>query len=247
MTYWILCKFTTLRGQVGSEILEQHAQTFYHCVEHANNGYVLCRSQVMAPKSGHMKISGDKDKKVSFVSSLFFRWMNEVLKKGSQRPLDQNDFLPLSDENSGRFVTDKLKKIWESEKHHCRMNGKRPKLWKSVFDMLSAKDVIIILMGNILCTTSRLLFPLFLWYLVSKLMSTEAENTYRLYACALAMCLNGLIGGLGMHQQDYRCEILGIKIGSALRGLVYHKVGTIIKSILCTCHKQLFSLQLTGK
>ena len=28
----ILCKFTTLRGQVGSEILEQHAQTFGHCV-----------------------------------------------------------------------------------------------------------------------------------------------------------------------------------------------------------------------
>ena len=187
----------------------------------------------MAPKSGYMKISGDKDEKVSFVSSLFFRWMNEVLKKGSQRPLDQNDFLPLSDENSGRFVTDKLRKSWESEKHHSKMNGKRPKLWKSVFDVLSAKDVIIILTGNILCTTSRLLFPLFLGYLVSKLMSTEEENNYQLYTCALAMCLNGLIGGLGMHQQDYRCEILGIKIGSALRGLVYHKVGTILKSILC--------------
>ena len=89
--------------------------------------------------------------------------------------------------------------------------------------------VIIILMGNILSTTSHLLFPLFLRYLVSKLMSTEAENTYQLYACALAMCLNGLIGGLGMHQQDYRCEILGIKIASALRGLAYHKVGTILR------------------
>ena len=191
----------------------------------------------MAPKGGYRKISGDEDKKVSFVSSLFFRWMNRVLKEGSQRPLDQNDFLPLSDENSGRFVTDKLQKSWESEKHHCKMNGKRPKLWKSVFDMLSAKDVIIILTGNILSTTSRLLFPLFLGYLVSKLMSTEAENTYRLYACALAMCLNGLIGNLSMHQQDYRCEILGIKIGSALRGLVYHKVGTILKSILCSCRR----------
>ena len=233
MTYWILCKFTTLRGQVGSEILEQHVQTFVHCVEHANDGYVFFRSQVMAAKSGHMKISGDKDKKVSFVSSLFFCWMNEVLEKGSQRPLDQNDFLPLSDENSGRFVTDKLRKSWESEKHHCKMNGKRPKLWKSVFDMLSVKDVIIILTGNILSTTSRLLFPLFLGYLVSELMSTEVENTHRLYTCALAMCLNGLISGFGMHQRDYRCEILGIKIGSALRGLVYHKVGTILKSILC--------------
>ena len=183
----------------------------------------------MASKGGYRKISGDEDKKVSFLSSLFFLWMNGVLKEGSQRPLDQNDFLPLSDENSGRFATDKLQKIWECEKYDCKMNGKRPRLWKSVFDMLSVKDVIIILTGNILSTTSRLLFPLFLGYLVSKLMSTEAENTYRLYACALAMCLNGLIGGLGMHQQDYRCEILGIKIASALRGLAYHKVGTILR------------------
>ena len=187
----------------------------------------------MAPKGGYRRISGDDDNKVSFASSLFFRWMNGVFKKGSQKSLDQNDFLPLSDEKSGRFVTDKLRKSWESEKHHCKMNGKRPKLWKSVFDMLSAKDVIIILTGNILSTTSRLLFPLFLGYLVSKLMSTEAENTYQLYACALAMCLNGLIGGLGMHQRSYRCEILGIKIGSVLRGLVYHKVGTILESVLC--------------
>ena len=187
----------------------------------------------MAPKGGYRRISGDDDKKVSFSSSLFFCWMNGVLKKGSQRPLDQNDFLPLSEENSSLFVTDRLRKSWESEKRHCKMNGKRPKLWKSVFDMLSAKDIIIILTGITLYTTSRLLFPLFLGYLVSKLMSTEAENTYQLYACAFAMCLNGLIGGLGMHQQDYRCETLGIKIGSALRGLVYHKVGTIKKSTLC--------------
>ncbi|XP_058959994.2 ATP-binding cassette subfamily C member 4-like [Pocillopora verrucosa] len=138
----------------------------------------------------------------------------------------------MKDENSGRFVTDQLRKSWESEKHHCKVNGKRPKLWKSVFDTPSAKDVIIILKGNILSATSVLLFPLFLGYLLSKLMSTEAENTYQLYACALAMCLNGLIGGLGMHQRSYRCEILGIKIGSALRGLVYHKTLLLSKQTL---------------
>ena len=63
----------------------------------------------MAPKGGYRRISGDDDKKVSFSSSLFFCWMNGVLKKGSQRPLDQNDFLPLSEENSGHFITDRLR------------------------------------------------------------------------------------------------------------------------------------------
>ncbi|XP_022777796.1 cystic fibrosis transmembrane conductance regulator-like, partial [Stylophora pistillata] len=189
-------------------------------------------SKAMTSKGVYRKISGDDDDEVSFTSALFFRWMNGVLKQGSQRPLKQNDFLPLSDENSSRFVTDKLRASWEGKKHHCRINGKRPRLWKSVFDMLSVKDVIIILTGNVLYTTSRLLFPLFLGYLVSMLMSAKAENTYLIYACALAMCLNGLIGGLGMHQQDYRCEVLGIKIGSALRGLVYHKTLLLSKQVL---------------
>ena len=198
----------------------------------------------MAPKSGYRKISSDDDNAFSFASSLFFRWMNGVFKKGSQRLLDQNDFLPLSDENSGRFVTEKLQTSWESEKNHCKINGKRPKLWKSVFDMHSIKDVIIIMTGNIWYSLSCLLFPLFLGYIVSSLMSAEAENTYMIYACALALCLNGFIGGLVAHQQDYRCEVLGIKIGSALRGLVYHKVGTIFKSIICLLKEYISSRNL---
>ena len=113
----------------------------------------------MAPKGGYNKISGDDDQEASFASSLFFRRMNVFLKEGSQRPLDQSDFLPLSDENSGRFVTEKLQTSWESTKHHCKINGKRPKLWKSMFDILSVKDVIIILTGEMLFSLCRLLFP----------------------------------------------------------------------------------------
>ena len=147
----------------------------------------------------------------------------------------------------GRLQTaDRANCADRADRGDCALSAREFRMWhfarhrfihdlsrKSVFDTLSAKDVIIILKGNILSATSVLLFPLFLGYLVSKLMSTEAENTYQLYACALALCLNGLIGGLGMHQRSYRCEILGIKIGSALRGLVCHKVGTILESVLC--------------
>ena len=48
-------------------------------------------------------------------------------------------------------------------------------------------------------------------------MSTEAENTYSLYGCALAICLNGLIGGLGMwnigDQNSKRPEGTGVPQG----------------------------------
>ena len=179
------------------------------------------------PRSGYSKISSDDDEEVSFTSALFFRWMNGVLNTGSQRPLDQDDFLPLQEENSACFVTEKFRESWENKKVHCKKNGEKPKLWKSVFQMLSVEDVIIILLGNSLFTASRLLFPLPLGYLVAKLMSTETGHSISLYACALALCFNGLIGSLGMHHQDYKGEVLGIRISSALRGLVYHKVSTV--------------------
>ena len=191
----------------------------------------------MAPNcAGYRKISTDDDKEeeeVSFVSALFFQWMSSILKIGSQRPLDQNDFFPLSNENSACFVTEQLQTSWNKDKYNCKRNGKRPKLWKSVFKMLSVQDVMIILLGNTLFTISRLLFPLFLGYLVSKLMSVETEKNYLLYSCtALALCFNGFIGALSMHHQAYRSEVLGIRISSALKGLVYRKVSTIPESTL---------------
>ena len=181
----------------------------------------------MTLKGGYKKISTDEDKEeVSFLSALLFQWMNSVLKIGNERPLDQNDFLSLSHENSACFLTDKLQASWNNDRYKCKRGGKRPKLWKSVLKMLSVKDAMIILFGNTLYSVYRLLCPLFLGYLVSKLMSDGTEKNLLFYGCAFALCFNALIGGLGMHQQDYRCELLGIRISSALKGLVYRKVST---------------------
>ena len=83
------------------------------------------------PRGGYSKISSDDDEEVSFTSALFFRWMNSVLKTGSQRPLDQDDFLPLQEENSACFVTEKFRESWENKKVHCKKNGKKPKIGRA--------------------------------------------------------------------------------------------------------------------
>ena len=68
-------------------------------------------------KSGYKKISNDGDtEKISYFSLLFFQWMNKVFKTGSQRPLEESDFLPISEENTSRFVINQLEKKWEKEK-----------------------------------------------------------------------------------------------------------------------------------
>ena len=196
------------------------------------NSCVICiccsllvyRSTPMA-RNGYKKISTSEDEEeVSFLSFLFFQWMNSVFKIGSEQCLDQNDLLPISKENSASYVTEQLHENWNKEYMKCQRNGKRPKLWKSVIKMFSFKEVVIILFMAVLCFVSSILQPLFIGYFISTLMSAEPEKNHLLYGCALALCVNALIGCIGMHHHDYRCELLGIRISCALKGLVYMKV-----------------------
>lgn len=177
--------------------------------------------------NGYMKIPSDANKgRVSFVSLLLFQWMNNVFKIGNERILEESDLLPLSKENTARSVTELLQTNWNKEKAKCEENGKRPKLWHSVIKILSTKDAMIMAFTFGLYSISRLLKPLFLGYLISSLMLEEPQKNYLLYFCALAMCVNTLIGNLGLHQACYASEVLGIKMSSALKGLIYHKVST---------------------
>jgi len=180
---------------------------------------------IMARK-GYQRISTDKDKEIiSFVSLLLFQWMNSIFKIGSERPLDENDFLPLLNENSASFLTDNLQASWNKEQTKDNGNQKRPKLWKCVIKLISLKDAMIIVFTSVLKSVSRLLQPLLLGYLISTLTSDEPQK-YNLYGCTLALCINALIRALSMHQHDYRCELLGIRMSCALKGLIYRKVST---------------------
>ncbi|XP_078347301.1 ATP-binding cassette sub-family C member 4-like [Oculina patagonica] len=184
-------------------------------------------------RNGYKKIPTSEDKEtVSFVSLLFFQWMNSVFKTGSERSLDQNDFLPLSEENSTSSLTAKLQANWNKEKTKCKRNGKRPKLWKSVIKMLSVKDTMFIVIGSALYSISRLLRPLFIGYFVSTLITAEPAKNHLLYGFALALCVNALIACIIMHHNDYRSELLGIRFSCALKGLVYKKTLLLSKHSL---------------
>ena len=177
-------------------------------------------------RKGYKRISTDKDKKISFVSLLLFQWMNSIFKIGSERPLDENDFLPLSNENSASFLTDHLQASWNKEQTKANGNQKRPKLWKCVIKLISLKDATIIVFTSVLTSVSRLLQPLLLGYLISILTSAEPQKYNLLYGCTLALCINALIRAFSMHQHNYKCELLGVRMSCALKGLIYRKVST---------------------
>ena len=61
--------------------------------------------------------------KIMFTRYLASFWNSTGSPKQGDQFWPAAQTFPLSDENSGHFVTDKLQKIWESEKHHCKMKA----------------------------------------------------------------------------------------------------------------------------
>ncbi len=187
-------------------------------------------------KNGYKRISTEREGEIenaSFVSFLFFQWMNSVFKTGNERALEENDFLPLSEENFTCTLTELLQTKWNNENTKCKESGKRPKLWKSVLKTFFFKEgMILIIFTGALYSICRLLQPLLLGYLISTLISSrEPHKNYYLYGCALAMGINSLFSSLSVHQFGYRCELLSIRIRSSLKGLVYAKVSLTVFNV----------------
>ena len=160
----------------------------------------------------------------SFFSSLFFQWMNILIKIGSERAVDENDLLPLKEENTSSFLTKKLEAKWTEDTADSKLYDVKPKLWKSILKMLTGKEKMILVLTMSVETLCHILQPLLLGYLVKSLMTAKPHNMYLLYSSAIALGINGVISSVAMHQADYHWEVLGIKISSALKGLVYMKV-----------------------
>ena len=180
-------------------------------------------------RNGYEKITAEEGEEnhVGILSFLFFQWMNHVIKTGSKRALEQSDFLPLTQENSTSSVSEKLQTKWNNEKAKSERSGKRPKFWKSVLKMISFKDFLIIMFTGILDSCCRIFQPLFLGYLISSLMpATESRNDLLLYGCAVAMGVNALIKSLAVQHFSFRNEVLGVRLTSAIKAIIYRKVCT---------------------
>lgn len=178
-------------------------------------------------KSGYEKITKiAQEENVSFFSTLFFQWMSIILKTGNERAIDKDDLLPLKEENTTSFLSEKLQSNWNQETDSSKRHGRGPKLWKSVLKMISVKEAIIITLTGSLRTFSNILQPLLLGYLLESLRKAEQKHNYFVYVCALGIGINELFAALNVHHFCFQCEILGIKISGALKGLVYNKVST---------------------
>ena len=190
-------------------------------------------------KKGYETVATDEDDDVdqsshptivtsaSFFSVLTLGWMNGIFKIGSKRPLKQSDFFPIHDDDRTRDLTERLQKEWNNHVQECNSTaGKQPKLWKCVLRTISLKEILYLMTFWFTESICRVSQPLVLGLLLRLLSSTEMDRTLT-YTCCLLLALGGLSTAC-THYSAYRFELLGMRLSSALRGIIYLKVTACI-------------------
>ena len=184
------------------------------------------------PKKGYGAIKPDEDdddhsthpsKSANCLSLFTFWWMNSTFRTGNKRPLNQSDFLPLSEEDRTRDLTERLKDLWNYEVHQCSMTpGEQPKLWKCLLRMLSYREMIFLLSFWFLENIFLMLVPLGLGLLLSLLTATEM-NRPLIYGCCLFIGMAGVFSAT-THYSAFKSDVVGMRFAAAIRGIIYKKV-----------------------
>ena len=170
-----------------------------------------CTCACQAMKAMNMQRQAAKDKKQSpmenanIFSLLFFWWMNDTLKFGSKRPLQDEDLFPLEDELKAltEVLVNKLEIEWYKENDSCARKNKRPRLWKVMFKMFSHKKYLIFAAVKLIHSLSNVLLPVMVWFFLRSL--SEGNKIKALRHCAL----------LYYHGQDDKrklCTIIPIPV-----------------------------------
>ena len=168
----------------------------------------------------------------NFLSLLTFWWMNGVLRTGSKRPLTQSDFLPLHKKDRTRDLTERLQKIWNDHVQECNnIEEKKPKLWKCVYKTISFRETLLPVCFWVTECGFRVSQPLILGFLL-RLLSSAELNLPLAYACCAVLTLTGL-STICTHYSAYTCDLLGMRLSSAFRGIIYLKVCNVY-TIVCS-------------
>ncbi|KAL9954927.1 hypothetical protein ACROYT_G042515 [Oculina patagonica] len=202
-------------------------------------GHLLGKLSTMT-KKGYRKVPGQDTvdqhelhhplTTANYLSIFTFWWMNDIFRKGTKQPLDQSDFLPLHHEDRTRDITERLQKQWNSDLQKCNEEGTEPKLWKSVIKIIPFKEFCISWSLLLLESVAQVMQPLLIGILVYFLRSGNADHVY-LYLCAGLMSFSGLLH-IFSNFSICHLELLGMRLRSALQGLIYLKITLLSQQTL---------------
>lgn len=162
-------------------------------------------------------------------SMLFFWWMNDTLKLGSKRPLQDEDLFPLQDEFKTEALVDKLEMEWYKETNSCAHENKHPRLWKVMFRMFSCKRYLILGAVKLAHSVSSILLPVTVWLFLKSLYEDASVNQASTVLRVVGISVATVVKGMSHHHSFFLAGICGMQLKVSVIGLIYKKVKKIFK------------------
>lgn len=165
--------------------------------------------------------------KANFLSKVLLWWIVDLLWRGNNSPLNQEDLDPVREDDSAAGQTKRLEIIWNNEIRRANERGKKPKLWKAMIKYFTLKEyafVAFLMLFNVFGSTVCL-------YSVTKLMEaigsnfdhgTKSPNQYLVYIAG--MLAGSFCETLSSQHSCLLLPLLGIRARAALVGFIYKKV-----------------------
>ena len=159
-----------------------------------------------------------------FFSLLTFSWLNNVLKFGSQHPLEEKHLFPIETSVQTEKLVGDLEREWLAEERASERAGTNPRLWRAMMKIISYRDYITVGLLRCFYSITANLVPLTVWFFL-KSMSSVSDTSYTssltFVICVSVVCI---IRTLLINQCMIEAEMSGIRLKVATIGLVYKKV-----------------------
>ena len=165
--------------------------------------------------------SGNPKANASLPSLLSFWWMNEIMRTGNKRQLQNEDLFPLCDEDETQLNTENLTQQWTLE---SAIKDERWRLLKALFKSLPIGDYVFVVSSSLLSAVCQTVQPLFLSFLVTEIMNSSDQPTKWAYLYGVGICMSSMIRQTATQQFALNSSLMSMRWKVATKGLVFNKV-----------------------
>lgn len=160
----------------------------------------------------------------SWLSVIFFWWMNDVLRLGNKRPLTEEDLFPILEDYKSEVLVENAERFWFDEIKKSKSQNTKPRLWIVLARLIPWKSTLAMIILKAFSSISFALLPLCLWLLLKTLNDGPNLDMKLAFMYVAFLGITSLVRAASIQHYDTASELWGLKMKVALIGLVYKKV-----------------------
>lgn len=161
---------------------------------------------------------------VGFLSRLTVWWMNDLMRTGSEQPLEEDDLFTVAELESSKIMAEKIRQTWLEELKVSETSGAKPGLVRAVCRTGNICDYSVIIFVPFVTCSMMLLRAILLAMILQDITDYGRQAMPWLCLYITGIFVFTVVEFLGENVVKYRACCLGIKARSALTSLVYNKV-----------------------